>query len=412
MRAGFPKKFIASDRRGEIFTRLSDAEAGGAGGIGFPSFNLPLNDLGNGIVNTAPSIALGSATPTFTRATTGYTKLATGLWAPVGIGVARSGYLGFNDTPSAYGGWFAEGARTNLLLFSNDLTNAAWVKTTMSTAATSTGPDGVANSATRVTATAGNALCMQLITAAASSRTLSFWVKRITGAGNFDLTQDGLAFTTVATTAGWTQVPGLTASILNATPGFRIVTNGDAFDVWCGQFEAGTFASSPIPTAAVAVTRNMDILTYPGAGNVLAAQGTLYCESFPNTLTILGGGYGAMSVNDGSSNNRVDIRILGVSPNNSNITSSAGVAQSNISAGIPVVGAIQKTGASWTLNKVDFVSNTTAGTEDIVATPPAALTIIHIGTLDGAVNSLFGFVYNVRIYPTALSAAQLQVLTA
>lgn len=174
-------------------------------------------------------------------------------------------------------GYLSEIQSINLLTFSNDVTNAAWVKTTMTTALTSTGPDGVPNSATRCTASAGNALALQTYVAAASSRTYSVWVKRITGTGNFQLTQDGTTFTTVTTTAGWTQVQ-LNASQLNAVLGFRIVTNGDAFDIWCNGFEAGAIATSPIPTTTVAVTRNADSLTYAISGNMLTATGAYYSE--------------------------------------------------------------------------------------------------------------------------------------
>jgi hypothetical protein len=255
-----------------------------------------------------PQVSTGGSTPTFTRATTAYeatylTTIAAGFtlqqcaagearftgarriaqdnWSildsnSVAITAGNGADSRWADAASNLG-YHSEGAATNLALWSNDWTNAAWVKTTMTTAFTSTGPDGVANSATRITATAGNALALQTILAAASSRTFSLWVKRITGSGNFQLTQDGAAFTTVTTTAGWTKVE-LNASILNATIGVRIVTNGDAFDVWCGQFEAGASSSSPIPTTTVSVTRNGDKLSYSAASNINNVTGTCYLE--------------------------------------------------------------------------------------------------------------------------------------
>jgi hypothetical protein len=48
------------------------------------------------------------------------------------------------------------------------------------------------------------------------------------------------------------------------------------------QFENGAFASTPIPTTTVAVTRNTDILTYPVTSD---AQGTSYVEFNTNWAT-------------------------------------------------------------------------------------------------------------------------------
>src|SRR6185503_6449997 len=44
------------------------------------------------------------------------------------------------------------------------------------------------------------------------------------------------------------------------------------------QLEAGSFATSFIPTAGATVTRNADVLTYLPSGNVDATVGTAYVE--------------------------------------------------------------------------------------------------------------------------------------
>jgi hypothetical protein len=151
-----------------------------------PSFNLPLLDLGSGAVNTSPVSSLGSGTPTFTRATVAWTKLSSGLWAQVASGTARSYYLGADTTVGAYGGYLPEGAATQLVTPTasiRDMTDASWVKVTMTAAKTATGIDGVSNSATTLTATAGAATILQTLLAAASSRTYSMFMKRRTGTG-------------------------------------------------------------------------------------------------------------------------------------------------------------------------------------------------------------------------------------
>jgi hypothetical protein len=144
------------------------------------------------------------------------------------------------------------------------------------------GADGAANSATRLTggAVAATNTCYTTITAAASSRTYSALVKRITGTGPVRIVQTGTEtdISSQLATTGYALVQ-LNASVLNVAVGFKIDTNGDAIDVDFNQFEAGTFASSRI---ASAVTRAADVLTYPTASNILAAAGTVYLEFTPD----------------------------------------------------------------------------------------------------------------------------------
>ena len=61
-------------------------------------------------------------------------------------------------------GLLIEETRTNVVLHNRDLTNAAWVKTNMTAVKDQTGVDGVANSASKITATAANATVLQTIT--------------------------------------------------------------------------------------------------------------------------------------------------------------------------------------------------------------------------------------------------------
>lgn len=167
---------------------------------------------------------------------------------------------GVRDTP----GILLESTRTNVVLHNRDMTNAAWTKTNCTAAKTQTGIDGVTNSASSLTATAGNATCLQAIVLASSQRYQSAYVKRITGSGNIDMTMDnGATWTTVTLTTSWTPVVILTQTLANPTVGFRIVTSGDAIAVDMVQNENGAFRTSPIATTTGAVTRAADNLTVP-----------------------------------------------------------------------------------------------------------------------------------------------------
>ena len=136
--------------------RRPKAVASYLSGITGTSFYLSLNDAGAGAVNTVPQYSSGSPTATFTRASTAYTKLSSGLWAPVSSGIARSAYLSLGDTTvSAYGGYYAEGAGIQLVTPTasiRDMTQAAWVKgATLTVALDQVGIDGAANSASSLT---------------------------------------------------------------------------------------------------------------------------------------------------------------------------------------------------------------------------------------------------------------------
>lgn len=120
-------------------------------------------------------------------------------------------------------------------LWARDLTNVAWVSGGggVTTAKTSTGADGVANSATRVTASGANATILQAITLASSTVLMQVYIKRITGTGNVDLTVDGgTTWTTITPGSGvFSQVVISQAAVTNPSVGIRLVTSGDAVDV-------------------------------------------------------------------------------------------------------------------------------------------------------------------------------------
>jgi hypothetical protein len=379
-------------------------------GVPSPAFFLPLNDLGSGAVNTSASLAFPGTTATFTRATVAYTKLASGLWAQVASGTARSTYLGLDTTAvGAYGGYYAEMAATQLVTPTasiRDMTNAAWVKTTMTTAQTSTGIDGAANSCTRCTASAGNATVIQTLAAAATSRTYSCWIKRITGTGNIELTQDGSTFTNIASSINgstFTRV-ALNASQLNATFGIRIATSGDAIDVDFNQFEAGAFATSPMATAGAA--RNVDLLTYTTTGNIVSAVGTAYAEV--TALPSIGTAAGVVLGADGAAGNgQVITKASGQAA--TTISSYDGTT-TNTKTGIsdysatstPIKVATAWSGALQRVTQVGLAPATAAFDGTM-----GDLTLLSIGSNATGLLPWNGTIRNVRVWTVALTDAQI-----
>ena len=363
------------------------------------SFWAPFPDAGNGAVSL--QLARGTGSATFTRAgATATTILSNGLVSPViSANVARSCY---DPVTLQYLGYLAEEARTNDCLWSRDLTNAAWVKTTMTTAQASTGNDGVANSATRCTATAGNATALQTLTAAATNRTYSVDIRRVTGTGNIQITQDnGVTWTTCAglSSSVYTRYT-FTQSVLNPVFGIRIVTSGDAVDVDYNQIEAGAIATSRIPTTTVAVTRNADQLLYPTAGNALGTAGTcaaiVSCSTFAAAPRML-------SLSD------VAERPALFANGGTSIAIFDGVTIVNG----PLVGAVNvptRYASKW------GGSTMVAATNGVLGTPGAFDGNMDVGTNMGigwsptAGLSINGTIRNLRIWQTALSDTQVAAL--
>ena len=389
---------------------IRDLQGIAALGTALPSFSLPLNDLGNGAVNLVPLIAYGSPTPTFTRATTAWTKLSTGLWASVASGTARYSYLGANTVIGAAGGYLAEGARTNYALYSRGWTNAAWVASNVTVAQTQTGVDGVANSAASLTASAGNGTLLQSITLASQANVFQPFVKRITGTGEVDITLDGgttwTNITSQINSSTFTQVQA-TKTAANPQIGFRLVTSGDAIAVDMGDMQNGTFASTPIPTQTVAVTRNADILTYPSAGNVNSTIGSVYGELWTEWVTsdssvnMIGVGF----INGSSTG------LLTVISNASTIlVASDGTNQTYKSGLTSMHSAVSKSIASWSGSTMLVTAQGLAvatGTFDGDMNASG----VYVGNIPFGTRPWFGTIRGVKIYPTALSAAQLQAMT-
>lgn len=147
------------------------------------SLALDLNFAG---AATLAGATLVGPTPVLTRSTTGTYIDSAGLLQTAAINAPRFDY---DPSTLAAKGLLIEEARTNLLLRSNDLTNASWLKNNLTTAQTATGPDGVANSATTLTASAANGYANQSVTSASAARVSSLYIKRRAGAGVVGLSQ-------------------------------------------------------------------------------------------------------------------------------------------------------------------------------------------------------------------------------
>ena len=166
-------------------------------------------------------------------------------------------------------GLWVEQARTNNVLYSRNLTNAAWVKTNMTALKNMTGVDNIANSASSILATAADATILQPITLASSQRFQSAYVKRLTGTGAVYMTMDGgttWGDITSQIKSSWTRISLPTATLTNPQVGFKISISGDSVAVDFIQNENGNNLSSPRETTTAAVNSFGDRSTAEDSG--------------------------------------------------------------------------------------------------------------------------------------------------
>ena len=292
-------------------------------------------------------------------------------------------------------GFRREAAATNNLLYSRDLSNAAWsTKTNITADKTATGLDGIANTATTLTASAADAIILQPTSGIASAaRCASAYVKRRTGTGTISFTQDGGStwtdITSQTNSSTWSRVH-ITATLANPSVGFKISTSGDAIDVDCVQNEPGAVATSPIVTTTATITRNADSLTFQTAGNWSDTAGTAYIEVQPLSW-VAGGAIG--SATNG----------LLLSAANSGATASDGTNTANGPVGTP--SGREKLAMRWGAGAMTVASGGEVGTP---GTYDGGMGLASVGI---AVNSST-YCGRVAIYNYAMTDAELQAITA
>ena len=236
----------------------------------------------------------GSGDLTVTRATTATRVNASGLISSVASNVPRLDYT--NSTcPSI----LVEPQRTNLLTYSEQFDNAAWSNKAgvTITANSSTAPNGT-TTADRFVGTGGSWYFAQPISLSSGiSHTLTVYVKSNTGSnqtfrlfGNDISTSSNLTATTA-----WQRFELVFTSGAFTNHGITRDSSNNNVDllVWGAQLEAGSYATSYIPTVASAVTRNADVISKTGISSLIGqTEGTLFMDCKINALPVDGSLFG------------------------------------------------------------------------------------------------------------------------
>lgn len=390
--------------------------------------------------------AVTAYTPTTTQAITNY--------IPV-LKTAASGEARFDHNPTTGEslGLLIEESRTNLLTYSEQFDNAAWIKQTCAvTANTVVAPDGTATGDKLISnsGTNGNLYRSNTLTATSYTQTIyakaGEWSWLMLGAvtsGNagvwFNLasgvigTQNSgyvgsitpigngwyrCSVTFTATAASWFSVVFAT----NADGGLSIGNGYSGIYIWGAQLEAGSFATSYIPTVAAQVTRAADAASMTGTNFsswYRADEGTMYA-GFINTNVIL------------SANDRFVFRV-----GNSVIPAQRFTSRLHTSNAIFALGTVRsffnngsafeysvdsQVYSSGTTGQVsiaykalnDFaasVNGNTVGTDTSGSVGNVSMSEFNIGSDANGSNAFSGTIKKLAYYPKRLTNAQLQNLT-
>lgn len=172
------------------------------------------------------------------------------------------------------------------------------------------------------------------------------------------------------------------------------------------QLELGSFATSPIPTTSVAVTRAADVgyisgLTVPSAWTLLeshVAQGALV------NLNV------AAELNDGSTNNRAFTAQNGSASIFSNsIVGGSGGAGAAIT--VPTSGNVSAAITTSGSNLLFAASGSAVSTAATSLPANTSLTRLYVGNRSDAVRPFGNSIRRIVIYPRAMSNAELQAIT-
>ena len=321
-------------------------------------------------------------------------------------------------------GLLIEEERTNNILYSDDLSNANWIKQSghSMTSNTTVSPDGTQNADT-ISRSATDQYLYQSV-AVTGTHTLSAWVKTPSGDGSktfamqcYNTTDGSLGNTTLTATEEWQRF-SIQASPTIASgwyPCIPIDLNQD-LHIWGVQLEAGTLATSYIPTKGSAVTRGSDQAKITGTNFTdfyNQSEGTFSLTAKPNEPNNGSNYYFIFeAANSSDYGNAVSIgkdngNTYRLRPMKHSNLSDSSIAYTTNSFKAAVAGSGSNDGVAVLNGTVSATSTgTPSGTQDH--------NVLHIGNRfpGDSTGHYHGTIKQLTYYPKRLPNAQLQGLTA
>ena len=399
--------------------------------------NTPSLDLRFADNKSLTDSVTGQSLVTFTRASSGTFVNSQGLIQAASTDVPRFDH---NPTTRESLGLLVEEQRTNLLLRSEELGDAAWT-TAAATVTSNTGvaPDG-SSTADTITSS-GTAVISQAVTKAASAITYtgSLFVKGTITALSFSIddgatnnrgrvvfnlstgatsstsndgTFTGTSGTITSFLNGWYRLAITTTT--NSTTSVRLRTfwtgSGTSIDAWGAQLEAGAFPTSYIPTTTATVTRSADVASVSGSNfsswfNALG--GSVFCDA--DRSTGISSASTVFSINDGGFNNRFFNLRQDTTSVMTALSVTAGNADGSPTITLSTSSNRNRVAVAQVLNDLAIAANGSLGGVDSVVVIPV-VTQANIGSVGGA-SYYNGTIRRLTYWPQRLPNSTLQEVT-
>jgi hypothetical protein len=380
----------------------------------------------------------GSGDLTVTRATTATRVNSSGLISSVASNVPRLDYSN-GSCPSI----LVEPQRTNLITYSEDTATWGVNQTPIITYNNAIAPNGT-QTAEKLVVNSIDEGFFNFSSGSVTSGTtytLSIFVKYISGVNNIIFGFAGTGFggdnanvfniqngTIVSTHSGntlsvqsfnngWYRLICTKTATANDTGGFIIYGNQNSeiqYNLWGVQLEAGSYATSYIPTTSASVTRNADVISKTGISSLIGqTEGTIFVEEVYDATIANNGGLDdtLVSLTDGTSSNLISIFHYGLGIGNvlffirlSNVTQVA------ISTSTPTSGTYKIALAYKNNDVVGYINGVQIGT-DTSATIPATsvITLVDPITTNAATKTVKR--KNIAVWKNRLTNVELAQLT-
>jgi len=306
----------------------------------------------------------------------------------------------------------AEPQRTNLINYSEDFSQSYWTKSgvTQVTSNQATSPDGTENADLIVSDGTTGVFKGGIFVTGVVTR--SVYLKSVTGTVNVILKDPNLTVTqkTLTVTEEWQRFELIESNGTSAQGIWLDDIPASGIYIWGAQLEAGSYATSYIPTSGSTVTRNQDIFTRDGIGSLInSTEGVLFAEiaALSDDLT-----FRTISLSDNTSSNRCVLRYGGTTNYINVLISSGGSTVFDNNYTLSEITDFNKIAVKWKVNDfalwVDGFERATAA----VGSAPIGLSQLQLSNYDNSGNDFYGKVRQLQVYNTALTDTQLAALTS
>ena len=353
-----------------------------------------------------------------------------------------------NPTTGESLGLLIEESRTNLITYSEQFDNAAWIKNSVTVTANQVvAPDGTLT-ADLCTTSAANSLISRAITISADTATYtqSIYIRWISGSTNMFvraaltggtsvakfLTINALtgvfvsgdaAYTITSVGNNWYRLSiSITNNGTNTTYNLQNYTTADTVNtnslaLWGSQLEAGSFATSYIATTSASATRTADAASMTGTNFSSwynQAQGTIYADATTYMdVTNTANRTDTVTISEGTAS--TNSMLLGV-----NTVGSANVmylytlanGSPQVDLQLTLTSGSYKTSYAYKVNDFALCLNGSSASTDGSGILSYAVNQMWIGSRFNSGQHQNGTIKKIAYYPIRVTNAQLQALTS